>query len=673
MADPNLIHSLAFTGHGGCGKTTLMESLLFKAGAINRRGTVLDGTSVGLVDPEEKARKITLNCNLFHASWKNHQLQFLDAPGYTDFVGGAIEALAAADIALVCVSAQAGIEVNTRKAWNLATDRKIPRAIAITKMEMENADFGKVLAAVQETFTPSAIPIYLPNASGSSFSGLVSVLDPPAGNEEAQALREKLMEAVVESDDALLERYLAEEKISEEEMAKAFTQAILAGKVVPVIPCSGLKDIGTEELLNAVITAFPSAAGRVVKGKGPGSEELTREPSADGPFSAQVFRLVSDKFVGKLTFFRVLSGIYAPDKPIYNARTQARSKVGGLYRIQGGQQEAVDQVGPGDIAAISKVDEIAVSDTLSDERSPILFDPISFPTPMVSLAVEPKARGDEQKISRVLGILAQEDPTFKTSRHPQTHEMIISGVGTLHLDVMINRMKSRFDLQVVTREPQIPYLETITANSEAHYRHKKQTGGRGQYGEVYLRMYPNERGKGFEFIDAIKGGTIPNQFIPAIEKGIEESMERSCYAGFPAVDLKVEVYFGSYHDVDSDEISFKIASREAYKQGFMAAKPVLLEPIVNLEISIPGRFMGDITSDLNRRRGRITGMDSLGDIQIIRATVPLAEITNYSTELRSITGGEGDFAIEPSHSDVVPPHLASQIVARYSKKGEEKS
>ncbi|MDP7248539.1 MAG: EF-Tu/IF-2/RF-3 family GTPase, partial [Planctomycetota bacterium] len=400
------------------------------------------------------------------------------------------------------------------------------------------------------------------------------------------------------------------------------------------------------------------------------AEEVTRA-SDNGAFSAQVFRVLSDKFVGKQTFFRVLSGTFSASSQVYNSRSGGRSKIGGLYTVAGSELKEAESVSAGQIGAISKVDDITVSDTLCDEKDPVIFEPIKFPIPMVSLAIEPKSRGDEGKISDVLSSLVQEDPTFQTRRDAQTKEMIIAGVGTLHLDVMMARMKSRFGVEVNTKEPKIPYLETITSPSEAHYRHKKQSGGRGQFGEIYIRMSPNERGAGFEFIDAIVGGSVPNNFIPAVEKGMVECMQNSAFAGFPAVDLKVELYDGSFHAVDSDEQSFKIAARGAFRDGFMKSKPVLLEPIVNLEVSIPSKYMGDINSDLNRRRARITGMDALGDYQVIKAVVPLAEVTSYSTELRSITGGEGDFSLEPSHYDIVPSHMAQEVVKKYKKAKEE--
>jgi elongation factor G len=649
-----------------------MEAMLFKAGTISRKGSVADGTSMGLVAPEEKAQKKTVNCNLFHTKWHEHAIQILDAPGYTDFVAGAISALSACDVALLCVSAVAGIEVNTRKAWTLVQDLKVPAAIIITKMDAENADFDTVLASVQEALSPAAIPLYVPDGSAGSFTKLVPVLGASEGSEEVQAARENLMESVIEVDDALVERYLDGQEISPEEVGKAFVTAVAQGKVIPVIPVSAEKAIGLEELFSAVAANFPSAAGTTKAGTVPDKEEQAiREPSPAAPFSAQVFRIVSDKFVGKLSYFRVLSGTYSGSQPIYNARTKDKSKIGGLYRIQGAEQKEVEEVGPGDIAAISKVEDIRISDTLCDPNNPIAYKEIQFPIPMVALAVEPKSRADEQKISEVLTSLANEDPTFKTRRDSQTKETVISGMGTLHLDIMQQRMKSRFDMEVNTKEPTIPYLETITAKSEAHYRHKKQTGGRGQFGDVYIRMMPNERGAGFEFIDSVFGGSVPNQFIPAVEKGVVESMESGAFAGFPAVDLKVELYDGSYHSVDSDEQSFKIAARGAYKEAFMAAKPVLLEPIVTLEVTVPSKYFGDITSDLNRRRGRITGMESLGNYQMIRAEVPMAEIMTYSTDLRSMTGGEGDFTIQPLRSDIVPSHIAQQIVARRRKTSQE--
>jgi len=672
--DPNQVHNLALVGHGGCGKTILMEDMLFKGGAISRKGSVAGGTSVGLVAPEEKDRQITINCNVFHTDWKDHTINILDAPGYTDFISGAITALSACDAALICVSATAGIEVNTRKAWTMAQDLNVPVAFAITKMDAENADFGKVLASIQETLSSAAIPIFLPDGDAGSFSKVVPVLDAPEDNAEAQSIREKLMESVIEVDDALLERYLDGEEVSPEEIGKAFGTAVAQGKVVPVIPVSAEKEIGVEELLQAIVLNFPTAAGtRRPATVLDGEEEATREATADAPFSAQVFRIVSDKFVGKLSFFRVLSGTYSPSRPIYNARTKSRAKVGGLYRIQGGEQEEAEEVGPGDIAAISKVEDIGASDTLCDEGHPLVYQGIKFPIPMVSLAIEPKSRGDEQKISGVLASLVQEDPTFLTRRDTQTKETIISGMGALHLSIIEERMKNRFGLEINTKEPTVPYLETVTANSESHYRHKKQTGGRGQFAEVYIRMMPNERGAGFEFIDAIVGGSVPNQFIPAVEKGIHEALESGAYAGFLAVDLKVELYDGSFHAVDSDEQSFKIASRGAYREAFMAAKPVLLEPVVTLEVTVPSKYFGDVSSDMNRRRGRITGMDAVGDYQIISAEVPLAEIMTYSTDLRSMTGGEGDFAIEPLRYDIVPTHLAQGIVAKRKKAAAEES
>jgi len=672
--DPSQVHNIALVGHGGCGKTTLMEAMLFKGGAISRKGSVEGGTSVGLVAPEEKERKITVNCNAFHTDWKDHTINILDSPGYTDFIAGAISALSACDAALICVSASAGIEVNTRKAWTLAQDLNVPVAIAITKMDAENADFGKVLAAVQENLSSAAIPILLPDGDAGSFSQVVPVLEAPEDNAEAQSNRENLMESVIEVDDELLERYLDGEEVSPEEIGKAFGTAVAQGKVIPVVPVSAEKEIGVEELLEAIVLNFPSAAraakpATVVDGE----EEATREATADAPFSAQVFRIVSDKFVGKLSFFRVLSGTYSSSRPIYNARTKSREKIGGLYRIQGGEQEEADEAGPGDIAAISKVDDVEVSDTLCDEGNPLVYQSIKFPIPMVSLAIEPKSRGDEQKISEVLSSLVQEDPTFLTRRDAQTKETVISGMGALHLSIIEERMKNRFGLEINTKEPTVPYLETITANSEGHYRHKKQTGGRGQFAEVYMRMMPNERGAGFEFIDAIVGGAIPNQFIPAVEKGLNEVMATGAFAGFPAVDLKVELYDGSFHAVDSDEQSFKIAARGGYREAFMAAKPVLLEPMVTLEVTVPSKFLGDITSDLNRRRGRITGMDAIGDYQVMGAEVPLAEIMTYSTDLRSMTGGEGDFTIEPLRYDIVPAHLAQGIVAKHKKADEEES
>ncbi|MDA0840552.1 MAG: elongation factor G [Planctomycetota bacterium] len=672
MSDASKFHNVALVGHGGCGKTTLMESLLFKAGAISRKGNVNDGTSVGLVEDEEKVRKITLNCNLFQAGWKNHSINFLDSPGYTDFIAGSIVSLAVADVAIICVSAVSGIEVNTRKAWKIAEERGVPVAIAITRMDGDNARFQATLASIRETFSEKAAEIFIPDGDGSAFSKIASVMN-PAGNEEAAILRESLLESIIEADEDLLMRYLDGEQISDDEVHQAFGQAVAARSVIPAIPVSAEKEIGLEELLDAIINNMPSAAMTSRNGKVSSDEdadETTREAGNDS-FSALVFRVLSDKFVGKQTYFRVISGSFSSSSQTYNSRSGGKSKIGGLYTVAGGELKGAESVSAGQIGVISKVDDITVSDTLCDENSPVIFEPIKFPTPMVSLAIEPKSRGDEGKISDALSSLVHEDPTFQTHRDVQTKEMIIAGVGTLHLDVMMARMKSRFGVEVDTREPKIPYLETITLPSESHYRHKKQSGGRGQFGDIYIRMSPNERGAGFEFVNAIVGGAVPNNFIPAVEKGLLECMGRSAFAGFPAVDIRVELYDGSYHAVDSDEQSFKIAARGAYREAFMKSKPVLLEPIVHLEVSIPSKFMGDISSDLNRRRAHITGMDVTSDHQIIKAVVPLSEVTSYSTELRSITGGEGDFSLEPSHYDIVPAHTAQEVVKKYKKAEEE--
>lgn len=672
------IRNLALAGHGASGKTSLADALLFLAGAAPRKGSPDDGTSLLDVDEEEKRRHFTIDSHLGHLVWNNKQVHLIDSPGYPDFIGGALSALAAVENVLVAVSGPSGIEVNTRRVFQEATRLGLGRIVAITKMDAENTDYTRDLNAIRECFGLQCVPFNVPIGQGSSFSGVVDVIknhdDAPADCPLAPAeAYQMLVEQVVEIDEELMTRYLEGEAIAPEELRKAAHDAIAKGELVPVLCVCTKKDLGLRELLDLVTECglSPNDIHRFgTRGDGDDAAEEEIIPQEDGTLVAQVFKTSIDPFMGKLSYLRILSGRLAPDTTLINLRSGKTTKAGHVYMPQGKQNDEVSEAIAGDIVAIAKFDDLHVSDTVSNVGGgqTIRLHPIKFPIPMVPRAVEPKTREDEPKISAGLAKIADEDPTFTIRRDPQTHELVISGMSELHLDIIQQRLKNRYKLDMNTHTPHVPYLETITAESEANHRHKKQTGGRGQFAEVHLRLRPRERGAGFHFVDAVKGGVIPNNFIPAVEKGCREQMEKGVISGNHVVDVEVEVYFGKYHDVDSSEQAFKTASAAAFRKGFEAARPALLEPIVHIEITVPAEKFGDISADLSTRRGHITGMDSLpGNLQVIKADVPLAEVLTYASQLKSMTGGQGSFTMEFKSYEPVPAHVQKEIVDKYQK------
>lgn len=701
------IRNIALVGHGASGKTSLADTLLFKAKAVDRRGSVDDGTSVSDYDDEEKKRHFSVDTSVLHLEHQGKQVHILDSPGYPDFIGAALEALDAIETAVVVVSAPNGIEVNTRRLFNEAGRRGLARMIVINKMDADNIRLDELLKNLQDTFGKGCVLFNAPLGQGAQFGGVVSVLSPPdkepPGVDVGQA-RSRLVDAIVESDDALMEKYLTEGDVSADELRAAIPKAIAAGTLVPIFFTSAKKDIGISELLDAIATyALSPVQGKkrkAVKGTGDKASEVVLEPNESGEFVAQVFKTLSDRFVGTLSFFRVYSGKITAEQPLVNARSGKSSRSGGLLLMQGKQQKNVPEAIAGDIVAVAKVEDLHIGDTLGASAHPPRLPTPTFPTPMFGLAVEPKARGDEQKISGSLQKIADEDPTFRVTRDTQTKELVITGMSQLHLDVIQHRLKRRFDLEVLTKEPKIPYRETVTAEAEASHRHKKQTGGRGQFGEVHLRVYPLSREiqsqeqlleqfatkerfeklrsahydaeYNFAFLDCIVGGTIPNQFMPAVEKGCKELLERGALAGYRIQDVAVEVFFGKDHPVDSSEAAFKTAGRIAFKNGILNARPVLLEPIVNLEVTIPSKYTGAILGDLNTKRARIENQDSLpGDLAVISARVPLAEVTRYAAQLGSITQGQGSYTMEFSHYDVVPGNVQQQIVSKAKVAADE--
>jgi elongation factor G len=703
------IRNIALVGHGAAGKTSLADALLFDAKAVDRKGSVDEGTSVSDYDEEEHKRHFSIDTSVLNLESKGKQFHLLDTPGYPDFVGAALAALSAVETALIVVSAPNGLEVNTRRMFNEAGRRSLGRMLVINKLDAENIKWDGLFKAITDTFGKGCVLFNAPVGIGPQLSGVVSVLNPPDKAPAACPIdladaRSKLIDAVVEADEALMEKYLGEGTVTADEVVAAIPKALAAGTVVPMFCTSAKKGIGVHELLEA-LTAFAlsPAQGKkrtAVKGTGDKAQEVVLEPSETGEFVAQVFKTLSDKFVGNLSFFRVYSGKLTPDQPLFNARTGKSARAAGLLRMQGKTQKTIPEIIAGDIVAVAKVEDLKIGDTIAAHNHSPKLAALTFPTPMFGLAVEPKARGDEQKISTSMHKIADEDPTFKVTRDNQTKEMVMTGMSQLHLDVVQHRVKRRFDLEIVTREPKIPYRETIISPAEASYRHKKQTGGRGQFGEVHLRVYPLPRDItteeqllerfankskfekmrsahyepefNFCFIDHIVGGTIPNQFIPAVEKGCKELLDRGALAGYRIQDVAVEVFFGKDHPVDSSEAAFKTAGRMAFKAAFLQAHPVLLEPLVQLEVTVPSKYTGAILSDLNTKRARIENQDSLpGDLAVITALAPLAECTRYAAQLGSITQGQGSYTMEFRHYDQVPGNVQQQIVSKAKVADEE--
>jgi elongation factor G len=703
------IRNVALVGHGAAGKTSLADALLHKGGAVDRKGSVDDGTSVADYDDEEKKRKFSIDTAVLHLDYQGKHVNLLDGPGYPEFVGAALEGLNAVETAAIVMSAPNGIEVNTRRMFNEAGKRGLGRMIVINKMDADNIRLTELLKGIQDTFGKNCVPLNAPNGVGAAFTGVLSVLNPPdkaAGPVDVAAARGKLVDAIVEADDALMEKYLLEGTVSGEELNAVLPKALAAGTVIPVLFSSARKDIGITELLDAICKyALSPAQGKsrsATKGSGDKAQEVKVEPNESGEFLGQVFKTLNDKFVGNLSFIRVLSGKITSEQPLVNMRTGKSSRTGGLLSIQGKTQKPVTEAIAGDIVAVAKVEDLGIGDTVGTGPQAAKLPKPAFPAPMFGLAVEPKARGDEQKISGSLQKISDEDPTFKVTRDTQTKEMVMYGMSQLHLDVVQHRLKRRFDLEVVTKEPKIPYRETITTSAEASHRHKKQSGGRGQFGEVHLRVYPlpreidtqekffeqfankskfekirpdsshYEEEHNFGFIDHIVGGTIPIQFIPAVEKGCKELLDRGALAGYRIQDVAVEVFFGKDHPVDSSEQAFKTAGRIAFKNAFLQARPVLLEPIVDLEVTVPSKYTGAILGALNTKRARIENQDSLpGDLAVISGKAPLAEVTRFAAELGSMTQGQGSYTMDFSHYDQVPGNVQQQIVSKSKVAADE--
>ncbi|MFH1783130.1 MAG: elongation factor G [Candidatus Omnitrophota bacterium] len=676
MADHNIkdIRNIALISHAGSGKTTLAEAILHNSGASNRFGNIEDGTTVSDYSDDERERKISINASLLSFKMNGKHINLIDTPGYADFIGEIMCILPAVDSAIVLMDAQEGVEVGTDRVWNMASRCNLPRFIFLNKMNKENVDFEATVASIKERFGSGCVVATMPIGKGTGFKGVVDLLDKASidalsGDDKDKAvnLRNAFIEVIAENNDELLEKYLEGTELTPEEITTGFKKGVLAGKIFPIFCGASVINMGIKELMKGIINILPSPDEVPPKKvKDPKSDvELELKVDPKGDFVGYVFKSISDPYVGQLNIFRVFSGDLKSDTTFYNATKQSKERFGSLLTMLGKDQKAVTDAITGDIVAVAKLKNTATGDTLTSDNEPILFPEIRFPEPAMSFSIKPKTRSDEDKISSALHKLAAEDNTFLPSRDEQTKELIISGMGDLHLDIIINRLKSRFHVEVEKGTPKVAYKETVKKSAKVQNKHKKQSGGHGQYGDVWIEVEPLERGGGFEFVNKIVGGAIPRNYIPAVEKGVVEAMARGIVSGNPLVDIRVTLYDGSYHDVDSSDMSFKIAASGALRKAALEAGPILLEPIMDVDVIVPDEFMGDITGNLNSRRGRIAGMDVAGKSQVIKAKVPLAEMFKYASELKSMTGGRGSYSMRFSHYDEVPHKTAEGIIKKY--------
>jgi elongation factor G len=665
---PDTIRNLLLAGHGTSGKTTLAESLLSTAGAITRPGRVEDGNTVCDYDALEKERQHSIDLAVSYLERAGVLVHLIDTPGYRDFIGQVYSAAPATDCMVVVVGDD-GVRPNTRKVWELAEELRLPRFVVISRLDREHADYESILSQVQEQLSPRCLPLAVPDASGPAFSKVELTLGNPAASEAAKAAANNLLEAIVESNDELMARYLEGEELSNEEVSRQLVEAISSASVFPVLVTSALKGIGIEELLDAMVRFAPPASrdlGRKAyainsEGTPAGDQVFAIKTRPEDPFCALVFKVISDPYVGKLSLLRIFSGSIAQNGNFFNPHSGKTERIGKIVRLQGKEQLTVESAGAGEIAALVKVENLKNFDLITSDKR-LAMAPPRVPTPMCSMAVAPKSKADEKKFAESYLKIIDEDVTLRAARDRRTNELVISGMSQLHLHTLWERLKSRYGVEVTTKQPKTPYLETITVKGDDHYRHKKQTGGAGEFAEVWLRVEPLERGAGHDFANEVFGGAISASYVQSAEKGIRAVMEQGVIAGYPVVDVKVAIYDGKEHPVDSKDIAFQKAGREAFKLAIEKAKPVLLEPIVNLEVTFPAEFTGDIQGDLNRRRGRVVGVDSLGSLQILKAQVPLAEIADYASSLGSMTGGQGTYGIEMSHYEVVPPNIQQKVV-----------
>ncbi len=678
------IRNVVLLSHGGAGKTSLSEAILFNSGAINRLSKVEDGNTTSDYDPDEIKRRISISLSLLPYEWKDTKINLIDTPGYADFVGEVKAAIQVADGAIIVVCAASGVEVGTEQVWRFAETQAIPRLIFINKMDRDSADFYRTVEQLQHKFGRHCVPIQLPIGSQATFEGIVDLISlkaltnvepkaiPTSLQDQVDTFREKLVEAVAETNDDLLNKYLEGEEISEKEISQALREGTIQGKIMPILTGAALENVAIAPLLDVISTYLPSPidTGEDVATNLLTQQEELLDKSEAAPLAARVFKTSTDPYVGKLTYFRVYGGILYSDSQVWNANKGCAERIGQLYMLRGKAQEPVPQVVAGDIGAVAKLTETSTGDTLCGRDHPLVLPAIEFPRPVFRVAVHPKTKADLDKMGTALTRLVEEDPTLQVQRDPDTVETILSGMGDSHLEVAAERMRRKLGVEVRIEAPKVAYKETIMVPVKAEYKHKKQTGGHGQYGHVFLELEPLPRGSGFEFAERVVGGVVPKNYIPAVEKGVQEALQEGVVAGYPVTDIKVTLYDGSYHAVDSSDMSFKIAGLQAFKKGANQGQPVLLEPIMNIQVTVPDSFMGDTIGDLNTKRARVLATQPQDGMTLIEALVPLAEILRYATELRSLTQGRGSYTMEFSHYQEVPAQIAQKIVTE-SKRQEK--
>ena len=691
MTETSEIRNVGLIGHVGTGKTSFADTILFNAGQNTRLGKVDNETSLMDYEPEEIKRKTTISSSMASFSWKNKWINLIDTPGSANYVADAKNCMQGIDSALIVLDSIDGIKIQSEKLIKQAKELNLPMAIFINKLEREHSNYKNVIANLEKSFAAKPVLIQMPIGEETTFKGIVdllaekayvfdqnesgkfSVQDIPADlKAEAESLREQSLESIVECDDEILEKYLEGQTLTTGEIQKALKAGIVNCQIVPVLFGSALKNIGVVQALDFINNYLPSPSDRgEIKALSQDEAEIQIKPSASESLSALVFKTIIDPYAGHLNIMRIFSGKISADSSIYNATKKSKERIGQILHLVGKKHEPVQQALAGDIIAIPKLKETHTGDSFSDEKKPLIIPTVKMPAPVISFALKAKNKGDEEKIHAGLKKLMEEDPTLHLTRDAQTKEMILSGMGQVHLDVAIEKLKRKFGTEVLLEAPKIPYKETISSSTKVQGKYKKQSGGKGQYGDCWIELHPLEKGKGFEFVDNIVGGSIPRQYIPAVENGIREAMNEGVLASCPAVDIKVVLYDGSYHPVDSSEMAFKVAGSMAFKKGYLQANPILLEPIMHVEITVPEQNVGDVMGDLNSRRGRMLGIDTEGHTQTVKAEIPMAEMLQYAAVLNSMTSGAGVFAMEFSHYEEVPAHLSQKIIEQNKKEHKE--
>ncbi len=683
------IRNLGIIAHGGAGKTSLAEAILFNTGMIDRLGRVDDGTSTMDFEPEEIKRKISITSALDHCEWNGHSIHIVDTPGYGNFIADTRACMRTLDCAVVILSAISGVKAQTEEIWSWANEFEIPRIAFVNKLDRERASFLRAIDDMEKALGARGIAIQMPIGAEDKFQGVIDLIhmkacfypkdgsgtctegDIPADClAEATRLREHMVETVAEAYDALTEKYLETGELTEEEIIDGLRVGTMRNTFTAVLCGSATANIGVRQLLDAICAYLPSPLDRTkAVGTHPKNGDIIeRAPDEKEPFSALVFKTTSDPYTGKITIFRVYSGVLNSDSTIFNSTKGVEERIGQIYELEGKKQHPIKQAVAGDIVAVAKLKETITGDTLCDPANPIVFEPAKQLLPVISYAIEPKTKADEDKIHNALHRMIEEEPTLESHRDPQTKEFIISGMGQVHLEVIVEKMKRKFGVEVILKTPKVPYLETIRGTAKVQGKYKKQSGGRGQYGDCWIEMAPTGRGEGYLFEDKIVGGVIPRQYIPAVDKGIQEAAVEGFLAGFPVVDFKVALYDGSFHTVDSSEMAFKVAGSMAFKKAMELCKPVLLEPIVNMKVTVPDENMGDVIGDLNSRRGKVVGVEPKANSQIIRAVVPMSEVLAYSNDLKSMTSDRGLFSMEFSHYEELPTHLSQKVIVEAGAK-----